>query len=119
MLNRRDFARLAAATAAATTLPASLLAQAAAPTKKIRYAAVGLGRISLQHFMPGTRMGQLGTIAGLVSGHPEKAHKYAAEYGVPEGNIYTYENFDTIKNNPDIDAVYIGLPNSMHAEYTI
>jgi predicted dehydrogenase len=119
MLNRRDFARLAAAAATATTLPASLLAQAAAPPRKIRYAAIGLGRISLQHFMPGTKLSQYGTIAGLVSGHPDKAHKYAGEYGVPEGNIYTYENFDNIKNNPDIDAVYIGLPNSMHAEYTI
>ena len=78
MLNRRAFARLAATAAAASTLPASLLAQAAEPTKKIRYAIIGLGRISLQHFMPGTRMGQYGVIAGLVSGHPDKARKSAA-----------------------------------------
>jgi predicted dehydrogenase len=119
ILNRRDFARLAAAAAAATTLPASVLAQAAAPKKKIRYAAIGLGRISVQHFMPGTRKSELGEITGLVSGHPDKAHKLAAEYNVPEANIYTYENFDKIRDNPNIDAVYIGLPNSMHAEYTI
>ena len=116
MINRRDFARLAAAAATAATLPASLLAQAAAPPKKIRYAVIGLGRISLQHFMPGTKLSQYGVIAGLVSGHPDKAHKSAAEYGVPEGNIYTYETFDTIKNNPEIDAVYVALPNNMHAE---
>jgi predicted dehydrogenase len=119
MLNRRDFARLAAAAAAATTVPSSLLAQAATPKKKVRYAAIGLGLISTQHFMPGTRISQLGEITGLVSGHPDKAHKFAAEYNVPEANIYNYENFDKIRDNPNIDAVYIGLPNSMHAEYTI
>lgn len=119
MLNRRDFARLAAAASACSALPASLLAQAGAPLKKIRYAPVGLGLISVDHFMPGTRMGQYGEIAGLVSGTPEKARKLAAEYKVPDGNIYTYETFDKIKDNPNIDAVYIGLPNNMHAEYTI
>ncbi len=119
MLNRRDFARLAAAAAAASTLPSSLLAQSTAPVKKLRYAPVGLGLISVQHFMPGTRMGQFGEITGLVSGHPDKAQKLAAEYNVPQGNIYTYETFDKIRDNPNIDAVYIGLPNSMHAEYTI
>ena len=119
MLNRRDFARLAAAASAASALPSSLLAQAAAPGKKVRYAPVGLGLISVQHFMPGTRMGQYGVISGLVSGHPDKAQKLAAEYNVPAGNIYTYETFDKIRDNADIDAVYIGLPNNMHAEYTI
>ncbi|HEY9136725.1 MAG TPA: Gfo/Idh/MocA family oxidoreductase [Terriglobus sp.] len=116
MLNRRDFVRLAAAASAATSLPATMLPQA---PKKIHYAAVGLGRISCQHFMPGTKMGQFGQITGLVSGHPDKAAKFAEEYGVPQKNIYTYETYDQMKDNPDIDAVYIGLPNNMHAEYTI
>ncbi len=119
MLNRRDFARLAAAASAASALPSSLLAQAAPPAKKLRYAPVGLGLISVQHFMPGTRMGQFGEITGLVSGHPDKAQRLAAEYNVPQGSIYTYETFDRIRDNPNIDAVYIGLPNNMHAEYTI
>ena len=117
-LNRRDFLRLSAAASAVTALPYSLVAQAAS-VQKIRYAPIGLGRISTQHFMPGTRMGKFGQIAGLVSGHPEKAAKFAADYNVPQGNLYNYENFDSIKDNANIDAVYIGLPNNMHAEYTI
>ncbi len=117
MMTRRDFARLAAAASVASTLPIALRAQA--PLKKIRYAPVGLGLISVDHFMPGTRQGQYGEITGLVSGTPDKAKKLAAEYKVPDGNIYTYESFDKIKDNPNIDAVYIGLPNNMHAEYTV
>jgi len=38
---------------------------------------------------------------------------------VPKSSIYSYENYDAIRDNKDIDAVYIALPNSMHAEYTI
>ncbi len=34
-------------------------------------------------------------------------------------NIYNYASFDRIADNPDIDIVYVVLPNAMHAEYTI
>ncbi len=83
------------------------------------YCIVGLGRISLQHFMPACKLSQHGQVTAFVSGHRDKADKYAAEYGVPAKNIYDYTNFDEIAKNSDIDAVYIALPNSMHAEYTI
>ena len=125
-LSRRDFSRLAAAASASALLPRALAQAVATPYqpttpggKKIRYCIVGLGRISLDHFMPATRQSNLSEVTGLVSGHPEKARENAAKYNVPAGSIYTYENFDEIRNNPNIDAVYIALPNSMHAEYTI
>jgi predicted dehydrogenase len=120
-VTRREFARLAAAVSAATILPNSSFAQLGAPPagRKIRYAVVGLGRISMGHFMPGTKQGHLGEITALVSGHPDKAKRVAEQYGVAESSIYSYENFDQIRDNPNIDAVYIALPNSMHAEYTI
>jgi predicted dehydrogenase len=38
---------------------------------------------------------------------------------VPESAIYSYADFDRIRDNPDVDIVYVCLPNSMHAEYTI
>ncbi|MCB0669952.1 MAG: Gfo/Idh/MocA family oxidoreductase, partial [Saprospiraceae bacterium] len=41
------------------------------------------------------------------------------KYGIKPESIYNYENYDSIKDNPDIDVVYIVLPNGMHAEYTI
>ena len=55
----------------------------------------------------------------MVSGTPAKLEQYGAQYGVPKTHHYSYETFDRIADNPDIDAVYIILPNSMHAEYTI
>jgi predicted dehydrogenase len=59
-------------------------------------------------------------ITGLVTGHPqEKGTKYGALYGVPASSVYTYDTFDRIRDNPEIEAVYIGLPNSMHCEFTV
>jgi predicted dehydrogenase len=115
-LTRRDFSRLGALGAAAHLVPASLRAQS--PQKKVGYAVIGLGRIA-GHFMPGTRNTTNSQITALVSGHRDKAERIAAEYSIPAGSIYSYENFDTIAHNPAVDAVYVALPNSMHAEYTI
>jgi predicted dehydrogenase len=114
-LTRRDFSRLTALGLAARIAPRL---NADAPARKTRYAVIGLGRIA-GHFMPGARNTTNSQITGLVSGHPDKAHKIAAEYGVAANCIYNYENFDEIAHNPAIDAVYVALPNSMHAEYTI
>jgi predicted dehydrogenase len=93
--------------------------QAQPPAHSFRYCIVGLGRISMQHFMPATRISKYGRVTALVSGHRDKAEKMAAEYGVPAKSIYSYQEYDAIAGNPEIDAVYIALPNSMHAEYTI
>jgi predicted dehydrogenase len=117
MLTRREFNRLAIAGAASQVVP-PLLAQAGSE-KKIGYCMIGLGRISMGHFMPGLLDSKNSRLTGLVSGHRDKALAQAAKYGVPETSIYSYENMDQIKNNPAIDAVYVALPNSMHAEYTI
>ncbi len=119
-LTRREFSRTVGALAA---LPAFRLAARAQeqpnPGRKLGYCIVGLGRISMDHFMPACRMSQQSQVTALVSGHREKAEKMAAEYNVPAQNIYSYHNYDEIGENKDIDAVYIALPNSMHSEYTI
>lgn len=118
---RREFAQIGAKVAAATTaayaIPRSLGQSSA--VKPIGYCIVGLGRISVDHFMPALAATTNSRVTALVSGHPDKARKLAAQYHLPDSAIYTYETYNRIRDNRDIDAVYIGLPNSMHAEYTI
>ncbi|HLX86426.1 MAG TPA: Gfo/Idh/MocA family oxidoreductase [Terriglobales bacterium] len=117
-MNRRQFAKLCAMTLAWTSLP--LRAQTSGASQKpVGYAAVGLGTIS-DIFMRACANSQTAKITALVTGHPDtKGAKYSAMYGIPKSSIYTYETFDRIRDNPDIDAIYVGLPNSMHREYTI
>jgi predicted dehydrogenase len=114
-LTRRELGRLAA-TGAASQLASAAMAQD--DDRKIGYCPVGLGRVS-DNFLRASKASKHARITGLVSGHRDKAEKIAAEYGVPAKNIYSYDNYDAIADNKEIDAIYIGLPNSMHAEYTI
>ncbi len=114
-LNRRDFAKLGAL-GLAVPFTRSVRPQSAG--QKTGYAIIGLGRIA-GHFMPAIRDSSNSRVTALVSGHRDKALRIAAEYGVPQESIYNYENFDKLAQNENVDAVYVALPNSMHAEYTI
>ena len=58
-------------------------------------------------------------LVGLISGTPSKITAWQSKYNIPEKNCYNYENFDAIKDNPDIDAVYIITPNSQHKDQAI
>ncbi len=53
-----------------------------------------------------------------MSGHRPKAEAIAAQYGVSPKAIYDYESFGALKDNKDVDIVYIVLPNALHAEFT-
>ncbi|MFZ0498872.1 MAG: Gfo/Idh/MocA family oxidoreductase [Steroidobacteraceae bacterium] len=118
-LTRRDFAHLGAMAALSQALPLRAQTASGSAGRKLRWCIVGLGRISMGQFMPGLKLSKTGRITALVSGHRQKAEQQAALYDVPSSAIYSYETFDEIRHNKDIDAVYIALPNSMHAEFTI
>lgn len=117
-MQRRDFAKLSALALASAYLP-SYAQISGASGKPVGYAAIGLGTIS-DIFMRACAQSQTARVAAVVTGHPDtKGAKYAAMYGIPKTSIYTYETFDRIRDNKDVDAVYVGLPNGMHCEYTI
>ena len=86
---------------------------------RLGIAVVGLGRLSLTQILPAFAQSRHVRVTALVSGDPAKARIIAAQYNVPEHGIYDYKTLDTIKNNPDVDIVYIVLPNAMHAEFTV
>ncbi len=116
-MDRRQFTKTSALALAATRVRS--FAQSPAPEKPVGFAAVGLGSIS-DIFMRACANSQTAKITALVTGHPsEKGMKYAAMYGIPKSSIYTYEQYERVADNKDVDAVYIGLPNSMHCEYTV
>ncbi|MGB7729848.1 MAG: Gfo/Idh/MocA family oxidoreductase [Candidatus Acidiferrum sp.] len=89
------------------------------PGKKMGWAIVGLGSLSINQILPAFAKCEKSKPVAFVSGHPDKANKLAARYGIDPKNIYNYQNYDSIKNNPEVDIIYIVLPNCMHAEYTI
>lgn len=80
-------------------------------------AMMGLGGYALRQLMPAFFQTQACHLAGLVSGNAEKASQVANAYGVPQDAIYSYDNFDQIISDDRIDAVYIVLPNGLHADW--
>ena len=119
--SRRDL--IAAAGVAAALAPAAAKAQAQEPampaSDKIGFAIVGLGKLSLNQLIPALKIAKGARLAAVVSGHPEKAKRVAAENGLPADAVYGYDDYDRIAKDPRIQVVYIVLPNSMHAEHTI
>jgi predicted dehydrogenase len=84
----------------------------------LRVAIMGLGSY-------GTRVAEAmkdckkAKLVGVISGTPSKIKDWQSKYNIPEKNCYNYENFDAIKNNPDIDAVYVITPNALHHPQSI
>src|SRR5467141_270438 len=89
------------------------------PGKKLGWAIVGLGNLAIHEILPAFAKCEKSSVTALVSGHPDKANKLAQQYGVNLKNIYNYQNYNSIKDDPKVDIIYIVLPNGMHAEYTI
>lgn len=115
---RRDFLKTFVATSVA--LPLVSATNASANTeKKLGVALVGLGSYATNNLAPALVNTQNCYLAGIVTGTPEKAETWKKKYNIPDKNIYNYQNFDEIAKNPDIDVVYVVLPNGLHHEYTL
>lgn len=125
-LTRRGFITRVGQGLVATGVTAPLLKNAHAqlrvpdpPGKKLGWAIVGLGSLAINQILPAFAKCEKSKVVAFVSGHPDKANKLAPRYNVNPKNIYNYQNYDSIKDNPEVDVIYIVLPNGMHAEYTI
>ena len=87
--------------------------------KKLGIALLGLGKYAEEQLAPALEKTMRCKLAGIVTGTPDKIPKWKDKYKIPDKNIYSYQNFDSIRDNPEIDIVYVVVPNSLHAEYTI
>ncbi len=84
----------------------------------LRVAIMGLGSYGTRvaEAMQACKMAEL---VGVISGTPSKIKNWQSKYNIAEKNCYNYENFDLIKDNPDIDAVYVITPNALHHDQVI
>ncbi len=121
MKTRRIFIKNSLGVVAALGLSESLFASVLYPAKKekLGVALVGLGYYSTDLLAPALQLTKYCSLMGVVTGSPEKGKKWQQRYNFPGKNIYNYQDFESIANNPDIDVIYIVLPPSMHAEYAV
>ncbi|WP_229738782.1 Gfo/Idh/MocA family protein [Parapedobacter pyrenivorans] len=119
--SRRDFLQKLAVSAAAVPFLSTDVFAGLRPTAQgsvLRVALMGLGGYA-SRVAESMQSCKRAKITGLISGTPAKLDEWGAKYGVPEGSRYNYENFDKIKDNPDIDAVYVITPNALHHDQVI
>ena len=117
--SRRTLIKSMAAAGLIGYLPAACAAPRQPDKHSLGVALVGLGYYSRELLAPGLQLTRNCHLAGIVTGTPAKAVEWQRQYGLPDGNLYDYENFDRIANNPDIDVVYVVLPNHLHKEFTL
>ena len=120
--SRRSFIRKSTLAAAGTGLAVNSLAMPNIFTgkqNKVGIALVGLGYYSTDVLAPALQETETAYLAGIVTGTPSKEETWMKNYGILKKNVYNYENYDEIADNPDIDIIYVVLPNSMHKEYAI
>lgn len=104
---------------ASTEAPEKSPAPSEAPAQRVGFAVVGLGHLTINQILPAFGTSKYCKVTALVSRDREKARKLAAQYGVPDSGLYDYTTYDKLADNPDVQVIYIVLPNSMHAEYVL
>ena len=81
---------------------------------QVRWGIIGTANIARAVFLPGLRQagGEASAVAGREAG---RAEKFASDNGIGRSVV----GYQTLIDDPDIDSLYIPLPNALHAEWTI
>jgi predicted dehydrogenase len=82
---------------------------------KLRWGVLSTAKIGVKKVLPAMQLGQHTTVAAIASRDLAKARQVAATLGIPKA----YGSYEELLADPDIDAVYIPLPNHLHVPWTI
>ena len=118
-LSRRSFLKTAAFAAPAIVGMNSLVRAQSAREGKLGIALCGLGGFSKQSIAPELPSAQNVYFAGAITGNAAKGREWAAQYGFPEKNIFSYADMAKLAEAKDIAIVHVVTPNSLHAEHSI
>lgn len=83
--------------------------------RKVRWGIISTARIAARRFVPALQRSRTGTLVAIASRDAAKAQAAAAKLG----KIQAHGSYDALLNDPEVDAVYNPLPNSLHREWTI
>jgi predicted dehydrogenase len=84
--------------------------------RQVGYAVVGLGHFAQDAILPAFEHAENSRLVALVTGDPEKAKELGERHKVP---VFGYDRFEECLALPEVEAVYIALPNTLHAEYAV
>jgi predicted dehydrogenase len=82
---------------------------------KVRWGIISTANIGAKKVIPAMQKGEYCDIQAVASSSLEKAKVLAAELNIPK----TFGSYEALLNSPEIDAVYIPLPNHLHVPWSI
>jgi xylose dehydrogenase (NAD/NADP) len=83
--------------------------------KNVAWGILGCARIAERALIPAIQGASNARLAGIAARDARRAREWADRFGIPK----SYEDYAALISDPEIDAVYIPLPNHLHAEWTI
>jgi len=83
--------------------------------KKVKWGVLGVASIATRKVIPGMQKGAWSEIAGIASRDPRRSALAAKELGIPK----FYGSYEDLIADPEIEAVYIPLPNHLHVPWSI
>src|SRR5262245_33759733 len=83
--------------------------------KTLRWGILGCARISRRGLIPGIQGSTTGALSALASRDARTARAWADELGIPRA----YGSYGALVADPEIDAVYIPLPNELHRPWAL
>jgi predicted dehydrogenase len=81
----------------------------------VRWGVLGAAKIAIDRLIPGMIEAPLTTVTGVASRTLSKAETVTAQFDIPKA----YGSYEELLDDPEIEAVYIPLPNGLHAEWSI
>jgi len=79
-----------------------------------KWGILGTAKIARQALVPGIREAAGSELYAVASRNPDSAARFAAEIGVPK----SYGSYDSLLEDPEVEFVYIPLPNHLHLEWS-
>jgi predicted dehydrogenase len=83
--------------------------------KKVRWGILSTAKIGREKVIPAMQQSPYADVAAIASRDIDQAKKVAAELHIAK----VYGSYEALLNDPEIDAVYIPLPNDLHVPWAI
>jgi predicted dehydrogenase len=81
----------------------------------LRIGILGTARIAVRALLRPARELPTVTVAAVAARDSSRAESFALQHGIPTA----HDSYDDLLADPDIDAVYVPLPNALHAPWTL
>ncbi len=84
-------------------------------TRVCRWGVLSTANIAVRKVIPGIQRADRCEVVAIASRDPERASRFATAHGIARA----HGSYEALLSDPDVDAVYIPLPNHLHAEWTV